>query len=155
MKNIKILARREKLEKKTKWVMKEYEKQTKRLEKQHEKLIKCCNHEIVIEMEVEGTWRNSKFEYCLFCREVNPWMRKHIPEDLLKKMENCITINADQYPLALPKTPTKKLRKLEKLYTELKKEFPDDSESQIVQKMKERLEEKETKKSEKGNNKEE
>ena len=132
MKNIKILARRMALEAK----LKKIEVQQGKLGKSLDKLTESCGHEIIVVMNVEGVWRDCRLGYCLFCQDVNPWERKHIPQDLLKKMENSTIIYADQYSLVLPKTPTKKLKKLEKLYKELKKEFPDTSESQIAEKMK-------------------
>jgi hypothetical protein len=95
-----------------------------------------CNHEILVETISKNSFAETKQLYCLFCGAINPYTRKYITWELIEKYKNSTIIKMENYPLLL-KSYNK--RKMEKLYLELRKKFPKDTEAQIANKMMERL----------------
>lgn len=138
MESIKIISRREILEKE----LIELERHEEKINKELSEISEKCNHSIMVKPIPQVANRSfDNYTYCLFCGGVTPFVRKFKPLKSFEKMTNSVTIRMKDYPFycAKEKNVEKELRKL---YCNLAKEFPKDSDEEIANKMKEELEEK-------------
>lgn len=150
MKKINILKQRNLIE----FELNHLREAEKKCEEKFEELRKKCNHEIVI-----STWRRKAPDemviteikprsYCLFCSE-HLSHRKYISQVLAKKISDSVVIDLQDYPNLCKywenQNPHRKsemnyLTVLERLYEDVKMDYPDISEQEIGMIMKKRLE---------------
>lgn len=138
MEGIKIIARKRALEKE----LKEIKKRERKIYKKLNEIETRCGHAIIIKPIPQKT---NKFPfdrtYCLFCGEMDPFVRKLMPPELLDKMNNAINIELEDYPSLCTKEKHLESYLIE-LYCNLVKKFPKLSNKEIANKMKQELREK-------------
>ena len=114
----------------------------RKLQKELKELQVECNHEIIVKQKkkmLPGDEATREYTYCLICGEhLSP--RKYWEEEIKEKIKNAACIDLDNYPNALQGNDENPAHTLYELF---KVKYPEATNMQIAEKIKEKLEQSE------------